>query len=62
MHTDSDITNTMEPRTKWGICMGPTGNLQGSYKFMSLTTGKKIAWRKFTEMPMTEAVIKQIMK
>jgi hypothetical protein len=24
MHTDPDITNTMEPRTKWGICMGPT--------------------------------------
>ncbi len=26
-HTDPDITNTMEPRTKWGICLGPTGNL-----------------------------------
>jgi hypothetical protein len=62
MHTDPDITNTMEPRTKWEICMGPTGNLQGSYKFMSLTTGKKIARRKFTEMPMTEAVMKQIKK
>ncbi len=42
--------------------MGPTGNLQGSYKFMSLTTGKKIAQCKFTEMPMTEAVMKQIKK
>ncbi len=29
---------------------------------MSLTTGKKIAWHKFTEMPMTEAVMKQIKK
>ncbi len=27
---------------------------------MSLTTGKKIARRKFTEMPMSEAVMKQI--
>jgi hypothetical protein len=27
MHTDPDITNTIEPRTKWGICMGPTANL-----------------------------------
>ncbi len=26
---------------------------------MSLTTGKKIAQRKFTEMPMTEAAMKQ---
>ncbi len=42
--------------------MGPTGNLQGSYKFMSLTNGKIIARHKFTEMPMTEAVMKQIKK
>jgi hypothetical protein len=62
MHKDPDITYTMEPRTKWGICMGPIGNLQGSYKFMSLTTRTKIAWHKFTEMQMTEAVMKQIKK
>ena len=24
VHVDPDITNTMNPRTKWGICMGPT--------------------------------------
>jgi hypothetical protein len=62
MYTDPDITNTMESRTKWGICMGPTRNLQGSYKFMSLTTGKKISRCKFTEMPMTEAAMNQIKK
>jgi hypothetical protein len=62
VHTDSDITNTMEPRTKWAICLGPTGNMQGSYKFMSLTTGKKIVRRKFTEMPITESVIRQVDK
>ncbi len=26
-HEDSDITNTLDPRNKWAICMGPTGNL-----------------------------------
>jgi hypothetical protein len=62
MHTDLDIKNTMEPRTKWGICLGPTGNMQGSYKFMSLSTGKKIVRRKFTEMSMTESVMKQMDK
>jgi hypothetical protein len=36
VHVDPDITITMEPRTKWAICLGPTGNRQGSYKFMSL--------------------------
>jgi hypothetical protein len=62
VYTDPDITNTIEPRTKWGICLGPTGNMQGSYKFMSLSTGKKIVKRKFTEMPMTESVMRQIDK
>ena len=60
MHIDLDITNTLEPRTNWAICMGPTGNLQGSYKFLSLATGKKVTRRRFTEMPVTEAVIKQV--
>jgi hypothetical protein len=27
VHVDPDITNTIEPRTKWGICLGPTGNM-----------------------------------
>ena len=34
--------------------------MQGSYKFLSLTTGKKVMRRKFTEMPMTDSVIKRI--
>jgi hypothetical protein len=55
---DPKITNTLEPRTKWAICMGPMGILQGSYKFLSLATGKKVTQRKLTEMPVTEAVIK----
>jgi hypothetical protein len=58
---DPEITNTLEePRTKWAICMGPTRNLQGSYKFLSLATGKKVRRRKLREMPVTEAVIKQV--
>jgi hypothetical protein len=60
VHVDPEITNTLEPRTKWAICMGSTGNLQGSYKFLSLATRKKVMRRKFTEMPFTEAVIKQV--
>jgi hypothetical protein len=40
--------------------MGPAGNLQGSYKFLSLATGKKVTRRKFTKMPVTEAGIKQV--
>jgi hypothetical protein len=61
-HTDPDITNIVEPRTRWGISLGPTGNMQGSYKFMLLTTENKIIRRKFTKMPMTESVIRKIKK
>jgi hypothetical protein len=50
----------MEPRTKWYICLGPTENRQGSYKFMSLMTGNKIVRRNFTKMPVMESVIKQV--
>ena len=38
------------------------GNMQGSYKFLSLVTGKKVMQRKFTEMPMTNSVIRRINK
>ena len=60
VHVDPDVTNAMEPRTNWSICLGPTGNMQGSYKFLSLTTGKKIVRRNFTEMPVTESIIKRL--
>jgi hypothetical protein len=60
VRVNPDITNTMKPRTKWAICLGPTGNRQGSYKFMSSTTENKIIRRNFTEMPVTESVIKQV--
>jgi hypothetical protein len=42
VRVNPDITNTMEPRTRWGICLRPTGNMQGSYKFLSLSTGNKV--------------------
>ena len=62
VHVDPEITNTMDPRTKWAICLGPTGNLQGSYKFLSLAMGKKVTRRKFTEMLITESIIDQVEK
>jgi hypothetical protein len=36
------------------------GNMQGSYTFLSLLTRKKVTRRKFTEMPITENVIRKI--
>ena len=33
--------NSQNPRTKGAILLGPSGNLQGGFKFMALNTGKK---------------------
>ena len=40
--------------------MGPTRNIQGTYKFMSVLTGLLIKSRSFTMLPMPSKVIKQV--
>ena len=35
---DRNVTNTLQESTQGAICLGPTGNLQGTYKFFSLHT------------------------
>jgi hypothetical protein len=42
------------------IVLGPTGNLQGTYKFFSLATGKKVKGRAFTPYPMSSSVINKV--
>ena len=37
--------------TQGTICLSPMGNLQGSYYFLSLHTGRKITRSQFTELP-----------
>jgi hypothetical protein len=60
VHEDNNITNTMTERTQPAICLGPTANFQGSYKFLSLKTGKRITQKQFKELSMPDSVIKQI--
>ena len=33
VHDDLEVTNSLQHRTHPAICLGPTGNLQGSYNF-----------------------------
>ncbi len=42
VHEEPNPTNGMATSVKPAIVLGPTGNQQGTYKFMSLSTGKKI--------------------
>jgi hypothetical protein len=42
VHDEPAPTNTMVTHSTLAIVLGPTGNLQGTYKFLSLAIGKKI--------------------
>ncbi|KAL7472715.1 hypothetical protein ACHAXS_013110 [Conticribra weissflogii] len=39
---DRERTNTMASRTRGAVSLGPTRNMQGTYKFLCLTTGRII--------------------
>ena len=54
--------NTMAERTVGAICLGPSGNLQGGYNFMKLSTGQKIHKFKFVHLPMTQDVIDRVLE
>jgi hypothetical protein len=53
-------TNTMVTLSTPAILLGPTGNLQGTYKFLSLATRKKVKRCAFTLYPMPDLVIKKV--
>ncbi len=42
VHDEPAPTNTMVTCSTPAIVLGPTGNLQGTYKFLSLATRKKV--------------------
>jgi hypothetical protein len=42
VHEEDTQHNSQSPRTKGAILLGPSGDLQGGYKFMALNTRKKI--------------------
>ena len=60
VHDDLNVTNTMESRTTGAINLGPTGNIQGTHKFLSLKTGDLIVRRKWTELPVPSEVIDKL--
>ena len=59
-HTHEIHDNTMRPRTIGAICLGPSGNEQGTHYFYSLVTGRVISRPNFTEIPMPADVVQRI--
>ena len=52
--------NAQVSRTVGAICLGPTGNKQGTHFFLSVLTGKRIKGHQFTVLPMPDDVIHRV--
>ena len=59
VHEDNAPTNSMKSRGLPAICLGPTGNIQGTYSFLNLSTGLVIKRRRFVKLPAPDSVIKR---
>ena len=57
VHQQEEPHNSMAEQMLGAICLGLINNAQGSYKFMSLATGKMIKRFTWTPIPMTQEVI-----
>ena len=50
----------MGTQTVGAIATRPTGNVQGGYYFISLSTGRRITRPEFTKLPMPAEVVDQV--
>lgn len=57
IYENPNITNTQETRSRDAIALGPSGNRQGSYKFLTLDTWEVVLRGKRTELSMPKSII-----
>jgi hypothetical protein len=57
---DHDPTNTPHARTLGAIALGPTGNAQGAYFFLSLASGSRLSRHRWTELPIPDTAIARV--
>ena len=60
VHEELTPRNSQLPGTQGAICLGPSGNIQGGFKFMSLASGKVISRRTWDNLPMPNSVITRV--
>jgi hypothetical protein len=60
VHNENNPSNTEETRMSGAVALNLTGKLQGSYRFMSLATGKCLSQRRWTKLPITAAIIARV--
>ena len=54
--------NSMKTRGLPSICLGPTGNKQGTYNFLNLVSGLVVKRRTWNELPVPQSVIDRVSK
>jgi Reverse transcriptase (RNA-dependent DNA polymerase) len=60
VQTHEEHNNSMAPRTIGALALRPTGNSQGSFYYLSLSTGRIINRRNATSLPMPEDVVSRV--
>jgi hypothetical protein len=60
VHEEDAPRNSQLPRTKGPICLGPSGNVQGGCKFMTLNSMKKIVRYSWDAIQMPDTVIARV--
>jgi hypothetical protein len=60
VHEEYNPHNSQLAGTKGTIYLGPSGDLQGRFKFMDLNTGKKIVCRSWDVIPIPDLVISRV--
>jgi len=59
-HQEPSPSNSQEACTVSAICLGPSGNIQGSFEFLNLTTSRKIMHRSWNALPKPQEVINRV--
>ena len=62
VHEEETPRNSQAERTQGAIALGPSGNIQGGYKFLSLSSGKKITRRNWEVIAITDPIVKLVEK
>jgi hypothetical protein len=59
-NAENNIKNSMQSRTFPAICLGPVGNIQGSYYFLNLNTWEVNKRRGWVKLPLPNDIIQKI--
>ena len=60
IHEEETPHNSTIPRTRGDICMGPSGNKQGGFKFMTIVSMKKVLSQSWCAIPMPDTAIVKV--